>query len=142
MARSAQHTVPRTHGPGSAAVWAVLLAVLVTLFSSSVLSSEHPRVSGGAVLTAEAESPYGPAHSGEPSADNADPAVSAAAVRSHRDVTGERHAPPLSTPAASAVAATGPLQPARCPVPAVSPPASEQPAHHHGVRGPPSLSGI
>jgi hypothetical protein len=141
MARSAR-TVPRARGPGSAVVRAVLLAVFFTLLSSPVLSSEHLRVSGGTVLAAQAESPYGPARSGEPHVDDTDPAVSTAAVRSHRAVTGERPAPPLSTPAASPGTATDPLQTARPTAPAVGPPASEQPTHHHGVRAPPSLSGI
>ncbi|NEC91022.1 hypothetical protein [Streptomyces sp. SID12501] len=131
------HTVPGTRDPGPGLVWAVLVAVLVALLGPSVLGSEHPRVPGGAVAAAEAVPTQG-----EPYADNADPDDSTAAVRGHRDATGERHAPPVSAPGASHGTATGPLQPARAPLSAVDPPASEQPAIRHGVRAPPSLSGI
>jgi hypothetical protein len=122
VARSA-HTASRTRGPGPGLVWAVLLAVLVALLSPSALSSTH--APGGALLAAEQESAHG-----EPYADSPDPAVSTVAVRSHPDATGERHVPPVSAPGA---------QP---PVLAAVPPASEQPVLRHGVRAPPSLSGI
>ncbi|NEA63985.1 hypothetical protein [Streptomyces sp. SID12488] len=130
-------TVPGARGAGAGLMWAVLVAVLITLLGPSTLGSEHLRVPGGAVSAAEAT----PAQ-GEPYAENADQADSTAAVRSHRDATGERHAPSVSAPGVSMDAATGPLQPARAPLSATAPPASEQPAIRHGVRAPPSLSGI
>ncbi|MBW8821048.1 MAG: hypothetical protein JF598_23285 [Streptomyces sp.] len=135
MARSA-HTASRTRGPGPGLVWAVLLAVLVALLSPSALSSTHPGAPAGALLAAEQESAHG-----EPYADSPDPAVSTAAVRSHRDAPGERHVPPVSAPGASHNTATDPLRPAQPPVSAADPPASEQPALPHGMRAPPPLSG-
>jgi hypothetical protein len=134
VARSA-HTASRTRGPGPGLVWAVLLAVLVALLSPSALSSTH--APGGALLAAEQESAHG-----EPYADSPDPAVSTVAVRSHPDATGERHVPPVSAPGASPDTATDRLRSAQPPVSAAVPPASEQPVLRHGVRAPPSLSGI
>jgi len=136
VARSA-HTASRTRGPGPGLVRAVLLAVLITLLGPSALSSTHPSAPGGALLAAERESARG-----EPYADSPDPAVSTAAVRSHRDAPGERHAPPVSAPGASHNTATDPLRPPQPPVSAAGPPASEQPALPHEMRAPPSLSGI
>ncbi|MFJ9737146.1 hypothetical protein [Streptomyces sp. NPDC101166] len=132
------HTVPRTRGPGPDLVRTVLLAVLIALLGMSALGGGHPRAPGGALLVAVEKSS---AH-GEPHADSADAAVSTAAVRSQRDATGDRHVPPVSAPAVSPGSATGPLRPARSPVPAVAPPAAEQPARHQVVRAPPPLSGI
>ncbi|WP_328752690.1 hypothetical protein OHT57_44620 [Streptomyces sp. NBC_00285] len=129
------HSVPRTRGPGAAAVWVVLLAVLITLLGPCVPGGEPSGVRGGAVVVADS------VH-GESYADNADPAVSAAAVRSHRDAAGERHAPPVSAPGASPATGTAPLPPARSPVAAAGPPVPEPPAHRHGVRAPPLSSGI
>ncbi|GAA2332941.1 hypothetical protein GCM10010431_64950 [Streptomyces kunmingensis] len=131
MARCAQ-PVRRPRSPGAAAVWAVLLAVLVTLLGPD-LGSEHPR----ALLAAQVVSAHG-----EPQADSAEPGVSTAAVRGPRDSSGERHAPPVAAPGASSATGTGPLQPAQPPVAAEGPPAARQPAHGHGVRAPPALSGI
>ncbi|GGJ42237.1 hypothetical protein [Streptomyces lacrimifluminis] len=136
MARFA-HDVPRTRGQGLAAVSAALLAVLIILLSSSVLGSEHRRVQSGAVFVAEAVSAQS-----EPHADNADAAVTTAAVRPHRDVTGDHPAPPVLDPGASRGTAAGPLRPAQPPFSTVGAPASAQPAHRHGVRAPPSLSGF
>ncbi|WP_328370397.1 hypothetical protein OG800_45710 [Streptomyces sp. NBC_00445] len=132
-----KHPVSRTRAPGPGLVWAVLLAVLVILLSPPALSSTHPSAPGGALLAAEQESAHG-----EPYADSPDPAASTAVVRSHRDATGERHVPPVSAPGASPDTATDPLRPAQPPVSAAGPPASEQPALRHGMRAPPSLSGI
>lgn len=131
------HTVARTGGCGSVAVWTILLAVLATLLGSSALGSQHPRLSKGAVAAAEAA----PAHS-ELYADRADPAVFTVSVRSHRDGAGQRHAPPVSTPAALPGTGANPFRLALPPPPAIGPPASEQPAHRYGVRAPPALSGI
>ncbi|MFF7548569.1 hypothetical protein ACFZCU_33745 [Streptomyces canus] len=129
------HTVSRTRGPGPGRVWAVLLAVLITLLSPPALGTTHEGALVGALLVAE-ESAHG-----QPYADSADPAVSTAAVRSHRDATGERHAPPVSVPGASPDPATDRLLRAQPPVSAAGPPTSDQPALRHGVRAPPSLSG-
>lgn len=128
------HTVSRTRGPRLA--WAALLALLLTLLSPPALGGTHDGAPVGALLAAE-ESAHG-----EPYATSADPAVSTAAVRSHRDATGERHVPPVSVPGASPDTATGPLRPAQPPVSAAVQPASEQSSLRHGVRAPPSLSGI
>ncbi|WP_433919510.1 hypothetical protein OIE50_33610 [Streptomyces canus] len=127
------HTVSRTRGPGLAL--AVLLAALLTLLSPPALGGTHHGAPVGALLAAE-ESAHG-----EPYAHSADPAVSTAAVRSHRDAAGERPAPPVSAPGASPGPATGPLRPAQPPASAARPPTSEQPALRHGVRAPPPLSG-
>lgn len=136
MARSA-HTASRTRGPGPGLVWAVLLAVLVALLSPSALRSTHPSAPGGALLATEQESAHG-----EPYADSPDLAVSTLVVRGHRDATGERHVPPVSAPGTSPDTTTDRLRSAQPPVSAAVPPASEQPVLRHGVRAPPSLSGI
>ncbi|WP_406160312.1 hypothetical protein OG806_32195 [Streptomyces sp. NBC_00882] len=129
------HIVSRTRGPGPGLALAALLAVLITLLSPPALGTTHPCAPVGTLLAAE-ESAHG-----EPYADSADPAVTTAAIRSHRDATGERHAPPVSAPGASPDPATDRLRRAQPPVSAAGPPASEQPALRHGVRAPPSLSG-
>ncbi|WP_329247877.1 hypothetical protein [Streptomyces canus] len=133
------HTVSRTgtrtRGPGPGLALAVLLAALLTLLSPPALGGTHHGAPVGALLAAE-ESAHG-----EPYAHSGDPAVSTAAVRSHRDAAGERPAPPVSAPGASPGPATGPLLPAQPPASAARPPTSEQPALRHGVRAPPPLSG-
>ncbi|GGV27444.1 hypothetical protein GCM10010277_09000 [Streptomyces longisporoflavus] len=152
MARFA-HTAARSRGPaesrtrGPAALSAVLLAVLVTLLGPSVLGSEHPWPPGGTVAGADTAASAGsmphavdPAPS-EPYAENAEPGDPAATVRSHRDATGERHAPPLSAPGASRNTAADPRPLPVAPGPAALPPASAYPALGHGVRAPPSPSG-
>ncbi|WP_159049271.1 hypothetical protein [Streptomyces canus] len=130
-------TVSRTRGPGPSPglALAVLLAVLLALLSPPALGGTHHGAPVGALLAA------GESAHGEPYADSADPAVSTAAVRSQRDATGERHAPPVSVPGASPDPATDRLRPTQPPVSAARPPTSEQPALRHGVRAPPSLSG-
>ncbi|WP_433544265.1 hypothetical protein ACQPZG_03515 (plasmid) [Streptomyces sp. CA-294286] len=133
MARST-HAVPRTRGPGP--VWAVLLAVLVTLLGPSAAGNEHPRTpvgAAGAVGSAAVQS--------EPYADRADPAVPTVAVRGSRDGTGERHTPPLSAPDTARGARVVPLRPAQPPAPTAGPCAPGHAAHRHGVRAPPSPSG-
>ncbi|MFF0091167.1 hypothetical protein ACFYSF_14570 [Streptomyces canus] len=154
------HTVSRTRGPGPGLPWAALLAVLLTLLSPPALGSTHQGTPVGALLAAEEPArgeryadradpgapvgallaAEGPAH-GEPYADRADPAVSTAAVRSQRDATGERPAPPVSVQGASPAPATDRLLRAQQPVSTASPPTSEQPALRHGVRAPPARSG-
>jgi hypothetical protein len=133
------HTVSRTRGPGPSPgpglALAALLAVLLTLLSPPALGGTHHGAPVGALRAAEE-----PAH-GEPYVDSADPAVPTAAVRSQRDVTGERHAPPAAVPGASPDPATDRLLRAQPPVSAGGLPTSEQPPLRHGVRAPPSLSG-
>ncbi|MEV6196398.1 hypothetical protein AB0M19_28830 [Streptomyces sp. NPDC051920] len=79
-------------------------------------------------------------------ATDGDPALTAAALRNHRDVVGERggecRLPPVFAPGTSRGPAVHPLQPARPPHSAVVPCGSGQPSHRHGVRAPPPLSGI
>ncbi|WP_158013018.1 hypothetical protein [Streptomyces sp. Root369] len=134
------HTVSRTRGPGPSPgpglALAALLAVLITLLSPYALGGTHHGAPVGALRAAE-ESAHG-----DPYADSADPAVPTAAVRSQRDVTGERHAPPVAVPGASPDPATDRLLRAQPPVSAAGRPTSEQPPLRHGVRAPPSLSGI
>ncbi|WP_458248613.1 hypothetical protein [Streptomyces sp. MAI_2237] len=138
MARSA-HTVPRTRRSRWAVVCVVLLGLVVTLLGPSALGGGHPRVPDGPVPAAGTVSAHAPVHRGEVLADDADPDVHTVAVRSHRDATGERPAPPAPTPAASGTAGScGPAQPPARPA---ALPAQEQPAHRHGVRAPPPLSG-
>jgi hypothetical protein len=137
--REGMVAVSRMSGRGSAAL-AVLLAVVVTLLGPAALGDEQPRAIGGAVLAAEARAAHGESH-----AEGVDSAVSTAAVRgrrSHGDVTGERHAPPVSAQGASPRPEIGSLGPARLPVAVEATPVSDHPAHRHGVRAPPSPSGI
>ncbi|MFH8487684.1 hypothetical protein [Streptomyces longisporoflavus] len=135
----------RTRGP--AALSAVLLAVLITLLGPSVSGSEHPWLPGGTVTGADtAASAESMPHAGdpvpsEPYAENAAPGDSAAMVRSHRDATGERHAPPLSAPGASRITMAAPLRLRVAPGPKALPPASAYPALGHGMRAPPAPSG-
>ncbi|MFF0080374.1 hypothetical protein ACFYR1_11855 [Streptomyces canus] len=136
------HTVSRTRGPGPSPgprpglALAALLAVLITLLSPPALGGTHHGAPVGALLAAEES-----AHA-DPYADRADPAVPTAAVRSQRDAAGERHAPPVAVPGASPDPATDRLLRAQPRDSAAGPPTSEQPPLRHGVRAPPSLSGI
>lgn len=160
MARCA-HTVPPTRGSGMTAVCVVLLALVVTLLSPSSLftalspcslftplsppsvSAADARVPGGPVLAAGTASADTPVRHGGPYAGDADPDGSTAAVRSHRNATGERHAPPVAAPGASSgEVAAGSLRAAHATAWAARHAASEPPTHRHGVRAPPSLSGI
>lgn len=126
------HPVARTRGRGSAAVSAVLLAVLALVLGVSAPGSEHPRASTGTAAAAEAASSYG---ASDP--DRAGPAVPTTSVRSHRDGAGERHAPPGSTPGASPGASAPSTRPAPPRAPAADHPDTGRPAHRHGVRAPP-----
>ncbi|KOG37086.1 hypothetical protein [Streptomyces resistomycificus] len=135
MARCTR-TVPRAVGPRPVAALLSLLAVLVALLSPPVLGSSHPHAPSGAVSAAEITS--APC---KPFVKHADPVVCTAAVLIQRDVTGERHVPPVPAPDEPSRTAVGLLQSARTPLSAVRPPRSRQPAACHGVRAPPSLSG-
>ncbi|MFJ6392547.1 hypothetical protein ACIQJT_33670 [Streptomyces sp. NPDC091972] len=142
-ARHAGHpsarAVSRMRCLGSA-VPGVLLAVVITLIGLSVPGveqfHEQLRAGGGPVLAAEARATHGESY-----AESADPAVSAAAVRGQGEVVGERHAPPVSAQGASSGFEADPLWPAQPPAEEGDPPVSEDPAHRHGVRAPPSPSG-
>ena len=137
MARSA-YAVSRVRGPGvTAAVWAVLLAALITLLGPAALGGGECRAGGGSGFAAVVEPAYG-----EPYADTADPAVSTAAVRGQGEVTGERHAPPAAVQGATPTAGSPSMRPALPAVTTAGPPVSADSTPRHGVRAPPSLSGI
>ncbi|WP_158691109.1 hypothetical protein [Streptomyces sp. 351MFTsu5.1] len=134
MPRSA-YAVSRMRNPVADAVWAVLLAAVLTLLGPVLLGGEQCPTAGGPNLTAGA----GPA-SAQARVEAAEPAVSPAAVRSQGDVTGERHAPPGAAPCPTPLAAPVLLQPVRPVAPTEGTPA--RPAFRHEGRAPPSPSGI
>ncbi|RRR74372.1 hypothetical protein [Streptomyces sp. RP5T] len=133
----------------TAAVWAVLLTVVLALPGSSVLSGERFLAGGGPVLAAVAQ--HGEPHqnsgaSGDGAdsghrADGVDPGVGAVVVRSHGDAAAERHAPFASVQDSPPAARTG-LGPEQPPLATGGPPVSDLPAHRHGIRAPPEASGI
>lgn len=151
MARYVPVLPRRPHGP--AVVPAILLAALIIVLSLSAPGGENSRASVGPVSAgtafigtasistargAEVVSVHSDTHT-----NHGDPALTAASVRNLRDAAGERPAPPLCVPGASRGGpAVNPLQPARPPLSALGPCASGQPPHRHGVRAPPSPSGI
>ncbi|MFJ9721673.1 hypothetical protein ACIRP3_02900 [Streptomyces sp. NPDC101209] len=135
------HAVPRPRPRRSrwAVMCAVLLGLVVTLLGSSAPVGGHPGVPGVPGGPAPAAGTVSTHARGEVLADDADPDVRTVAVRSHRDATGERPAPPAPTPSASGAAGScGPAQPRARPAVLL---AQEQPAHRHGVRAPPPFSG-
>ncbi|AVV44065.1 hypothetical protein PYK79_15880 [Streptomyces sp. ID05-04B] len=136
-------TVPLAGGRIPAAVPAAAHAVLLVLLV--LLGPSGPPAPGGADLPAPGGLTHAagvPSAHGTPHAQDADPAVPSATVRSGRDVTGERHTPPLPASHPPRGATGGPLRAGRTPVgPPPDPPASALPAHGHGVRAPPSFSG-
>lgn len=121
-------------------VLALLLAVAVTLFGPVGLGGSEPSAVGGGALAADARSAH--SESQAENAENVDPALTTAAVRHLGEATGERHAPPVPFQGAGPRPEVGSLRPARPPVAAEDPPVSGHPAHRHGVRAPPSPSGI
>ncbi|MDX3802642.1 hypothetical protein [Streptomyces sp. AK04-3B] len=138
------HPVPPAQGRIPAAVpalaVAVVLAVLLVLLGppgAPALGDARVPAPGGVTHTAGAAAAHGATH-----AQDTDPAVPSAAVRSGRDVTGERHTLPVPASHPPREATGGPLRAGRTPAPTAGPPAPERPAHRHGVRAPPSLSGI
>ncbi|MFF7173224.1 MULTISPECIES: hypothetical protein [Streptomyces] len=133
MARSG-YAHERLRGSAAAAMWAVLLTVVVTLLGSSTLSGGHSLTGGDPVSAAAGQ------HR-EPHADDADPAVASAAIRNQGDATAERHAP-LASVQSAPPGAQGGFRPARPPCTADGPPVPQHQAHHHGVRAPPATSGI
>lgn len=133
MARSG-YARERPRGSGAAAVWAVLLTVVLALLASSALSGGHSLTGGDPVSAAVGQH-------GQPHADGTDPAVASTAVRTQGDATAERHAP-LASVQSAPPGAQGGFHPAQPPCPAGGPSVSEHPAHHHGVRAPPAPSGI
>ena len=154
------YAVSRMRRPGAAAaVWAVLLAAVITLLGLVLPGGEQGRTSGALWLaagtepastqshrqTAEPASAQSHRQSAEPASaqayvETAEPALFPDAVRSQGDVTGERHAPlgavPCPTPLAATVLfrLTQPMATAEDP--------TSLPALGHGVRAPPSPSGI
>ncbi|WP_314222836.1 hypothetical protein [Streptomyces zaehneri] len=133
------HAVRRTGGLSPASAPAVLLTVLlalIALLGAPALVGPPLHAPDGTAPAARATS----AHSA-PCADDAEPSACAAAPRSHRDATGERHAPPAADPLASRGSAVDLLPPTLSPLPTTGSPAPEQPAHRHGVRAPPSHTG-
>ncbi|MGE6737149.1 hypothetical protein, partial [Streptomyces sp. NPDC059900] len=91
----------RARGP-AAALPAIMLALLITLLGPSALCGGQPCVPSGTVAAAPASAsapstPHADDRAGsEPYAQNAEPGLSPVTARSHRDVIGERHVPPLS----------------------------------------------
>ncbi|MEU0413151.1 hypothetical protein ABZ307_35790 [Streptomyces griseorubiginosus] len=139
MARSA-YGVSRMRSPSAAAaVWAVLLAAVITLLGPAALGGGECSTGSGPGLAAGAGA--GPAY-GEPYADTADPALTTPAVRGQGEVAGERHTAPAAVQGATPGAGTPPTRPAPPAVTAKGPPVSADSAPRHGVRAPPSLSGI
>lgn len=119
------HTVPPPGGPNPAAVPAAVHAVLLVLL---VLLGPLGR--------------FGPPAPGTPHAQDADPALPSATARAAVYAAGERHTPPAPAAHPPRDTAGAPLPPGRTRAPAADPPVSEQPAHRHGMRAPPSISGV